>query len=169
MFTESDIERLQEILSLKNAGFPVKEVARFVQVEDEGDGRWQYLGACKPESLLNRAGLPLRRPVPWTLPAGHYRLITAVRLPSGDQLSSWRKLDLYADEDRTLPLRLRSWALETLRVRVFFLLRGWDSLSHPTLAKVLARFPHIQVLLDGWAYDLEAVARHLGRDPHSPP
>lgn len=37
MFTESDIERLQEILMLKNAGFSVKEIARFVQMEDEGD------------------------------------------------------------------------------------------------------------------------------------
>lgn len=37
MFTESDIERLQEILMLKNAGFSVKEIARFVRMEYEGD------------------------------------------------------------------------------------------------------------------------------------
>ena len=38
-----------------------------------------------------------------------------------------------------------------------------------SLAKALAGFPRIRVLLDDWAYDLEAVARHLGRDPDAPP
>lgn len=37
MFTDTDIERLQDILALKNAGFAIKEIARFIQLEDEGD------------------------------------------------------------------------------------------------------------------------------------
>ena len=120
-----------------------------------------------------------------TLPAGRYRVITTVRLPGGGQLASRCEWDLCAGGDRTLPLRLeeggeptehvlnelleRPQALDSLPVRVFFLVRGRDSPAQPTLAKVLARFPRIQVLLDDWAYDLEAVARHLGRDPDSPP
>ena len=175
-------------------------------------------------------------PGPWqngtlslTLPVGRYRVITTVRLPSGDQLASRCELDLRANKARTLPLRLRPWAIEDLltsqelpalsaetlegqtipdlfrmeggpvlalwleeggeptehvlnellehqealnalpiRVR-FLLLRGRDSLSQPTLAKALAQLPRVQVLLDDWTYDLEAVARHLGRDPDSPP
>lgn len=37
MFTDADIERLQDILMLKNAGFSIKEIARFIQLEDEGE------------------------------------------------------------------------------------------------------------------------------------
>lgn len=37
MFTDADIERLQDILMLKDAGFAVKEIAQFVRLEDEGD------------------------------------------------------------------------------------------------------------------------------------
>ena len=36
MFTDADIRRLQEILALKDAGFAIKEIARFVRLEDEG-------------------------------------------------------------------------------------------------------------------------------------
>lgn len=36
MFTDADIERLQDILMLKDAGFAIKEIARFVRLEDEG-------------------------------------------------------------------------------------------------------------------------------------
>ena len=163
-----------------------------------------------------------------TLPAGYYRVITTVRLPSGDQLASQCELDLHAGENRDVTLLLRPWALadmltdqelpvldaQTLQgqtlpdlfrtgdgptlalwleeggeptehvlnellehpgelgrlpIRVCFLVRGRASLSQPTLAKALNRFPQIQVLLDDWVYDLEAVARHLGRDPDSPP
>ena len=180
---------------------------------------WRLLA---PEGDWLDGGLTL------TLPAGRYRAITTVRLPGGGQLASRCEWDLCAGGDRTLPLRLRPWALDdmltdqelpalaagtldgqtlpdlfragdgpvlalwleeggeptehvlnellerpqaldSLPVRVFFLVRGRDSPAQPTLAKVLARFPRIQVLLDDWAYDLEAVARHLGRDPDSPP
>ena len=46
------------------------------------------------------------------LPAGRYRLITCVRLPVGDQLASRRDFTLQPGEDRTVPLRLREYALE---------------------------------------------------------
>ena len=36
MFTDADIERLQDILTLKDAGFAIKEIARFIRLEDEG-------------------------------------------------------------------------------------------------------------------------------------
>lgn len=36
MFTDADIERLQGILMLKDAGFAIKEIARFIRLEDEG-------------------------------------------------------------------------------------------------------------------------------------
>lgn len=37
MFTDADIARIQDILVLKSAGFQIKEIARFIQLEDEGD------------------------------------------------------------------------------------------------------------------------------------
>ena len=160
-----------------------------------------------------------------TLPAGQYRLITSVRLPSGDQLACRRELVLAPGACRAVPLRLRPWALDDLLTRqelpalpartldgaavpdlfrmgggpllalwleeggeptehvlnelmdrrtplpvpTVFLLRGRDSLSQPTLAAALGALEGVRPLLDDWAYDLEAVARHLGRDPDSPP
>ena len=163
-----------------------------------------------------------------TLPAGQYRVITSVRLPSGDQLASHCEAELRAGEERTVPLRLRPWtpddlltsqelpvlpartldaaeipdlfrmdsgpvlalwleeggeptehvlnellerrqALDSLPIRVLFLLRGRDGLDQPTLARALGVLDRAEALLDDWAYDLEAVARRLGRDPDSPP
>ena len=49
------------------------------------------------------------------------------------------------------------------------LFRSRDSLSQPTLARALECLPEARVLLDDWEYDLEAAARHLGRDPDDPP
>ena len=46
------------------------------------------------------------------LPVGHYRLITCVRLPGGDQLAARRDFTLRQGEDRTIPLCLREYALE---------------------------------------------------------
>ena len=46
------------------------------------------------------------------LPTGRYRLITSVRLPVGDQLAARRDLTLRPGEERTVPLRLREYALE---------------------------------------------------------
>lgn len=63
----------------------------------------------------------------------------------------------------------RAEDVAALPVQPVFLLRGRDSLSQPTLAAALKRIDRAQILLDDWAYDLEAVARHLGRDPDLPP
>ena len=160
-----------------------------------------------------------------TLAQGRYRVITTVRLPSGDQLAARREVELRAGEARTLPLRLRPWTAEDLLTRqtlpafsartlegaeipdlfrmgtgpvaalwveegaeptehvlnellarreaaslpLLFLVRSRDSLSQPTLARALERLPEARVLLDDWEYDLEAAARHLGRDPDDPP
>lgn len=41
MFTDTDIERLQDILMLKNAGFAIKEIAQFIRLEDEGTASLQ--------------------------------------------------------------------------------------------------------------------------------
>ena len=183
-----------------------------------GEG-WQALA---PAEQWASGGLTLE------LPAGRYRILTTVRLPSGDQLAARREWELPPGGEQTLSLRLRPWSLgdlltsqelpalsaqtlegepvhdlfrggngpvlalwleegaeptehllnelldhereaEELPAGILFLLRGRGSLSQPTLAKVLSRFPRIRVLLDDWAYDLEAVARHLGRDPDAPP
>ena len=60
-------------------------------------------------------------------------------------------------------------ALEALPVDVVFLLRSREALAQPTLARVLTGWPAVRVLLDDWAYDLEAVARLLALDPDAPP
>ena len=54
-------------------------------------------------------------------------------------------------------------------MRVLFLVRGRESLAQRTLAEVLARWDKPEVMLDDWAYDLEAAARCLGLDPESAP
>lgn len=163
-----------------------------------------------------------------TLPAGQYRLITTVRLPSGDQLALRQEVSVAAGEQHLVQLRFQPWVLDdlltdqelpvlpaktmdgeeildmfradgepvlafwleegreptehmlnelmerrdelaALPVRVLFLLRGQESVAQPTVARALARLRSVRVLLDDWAYDLETVARHLGRDADSPP
>lgn len=59
--------------------------------------------------------------------------------------------------------------LDMLPVRVIFLVRSRSSLHQATLAKVLSQWRRPEVLLDDWAYDLEAVARRLGQDPDALP
>lgn len=160
--------------------------------------------------------------------AGRYRIVTTVRLPSGDQLARYCEIALGEGEERTLSLTRRTWSAEDLLcsqtlpalsaagldgghipdlfrmgdgpvlalwleeggeptehllgelmnraeevkaipLRLLFLVRGRDSLSQPTLGLALSRLERVQVLLDDWAYDLEAAARCLGREPDSPP
>ena len=43
------------------------------------------------------------------------------------------------------------------------------SLHQAALAKVLAQWRRPEVLLDDWAYDLEAATRRLGQDPDALP
>ena len=54
-------------------------------------------------------------------------------------------------------------------VCTLFLVRGQESLAQPTLNRALERLEGTQAMLCGWTDDLESVARHLGRDPDSPP
>jgi len=183
-------------------------------------GGWRRL------SLTGRGWEGLECPL--CLPAGRYRVTTAVRLPSGDQLAARQDLDLEPGASRTLALRLRTFgledlltcrqlpslpavtldgaqipdaarwgtrpalllwleeggeptehvlnelaagqaALEALPVEVRLLLRGRESLEHPALAALLRRWPGIRVLLDDWAFDLEAAARCLTLDPERAP
>lgn len=160
-----------------------------------------------------------------TLPAGRYRLITAVRLPCGDQLAAHREVDLEAGAEQAIPLRLRPLSAgdlctcqtlpavpaqtlsgaeipdlfrmgdgpvlalwleagdeptehllnelarhqEALPVRPLFLVRDRKALAQPTLAGAVERLEGAQALLCDWDYELEAVARRLGRDPDTPP
>lgn len=180
---------------------------------------WQLL---TPEEKNWEAGWRL------ALPAGRYRIVTTVRLPSGDQLALSRETVLAAGEERAVRLQFRAWTLDDLftdqelpvlpaeglhgedipdlfrmgdgpvlalwleeggeptehmlnelierreelaglPLRVLFLLKGRESTAHPTVARAMARLESVRVLLDDWAYDLEAVARCLGRDADSPP
>ncbi len=59
--------------------------------------------------------------------------------------------------------------LDALPVRVLFLVRGRESLAQRTLARVLDGWDKPEVLVDDWAYDLEAAARCLGHDPECAP
>lgn len=59
--------------------------------------------------------------------------------------------------------------LSKLPIRIIFLLRGRECLSHPALSGLLNGWNQIEVLLDDWEYDLESTARHLACDPDTPP
>lgn len=58
---------------------------------------------------------------------------------------------------------------DAIGLPLLFLLRGTDGLTQPTLARTVARLHGACVLLDDWAYDMELVARQLGREPDDPP
>lgn len=60
-------------------------------------------------------------------------------------------------------------ALAALPLNVALLLRDGACANHPTLARLLAQWPELQVLVDDWAYDLEDAARWLTCDPDTPP
>ena len=88
---------------------------------------------------------------------------------SGPVLALWLEEGAEPTEHLLNELLDHERAVENLPAEILFLLRGRDSLPQPSLAKALARFPGVRVMLDDWAYDLETVARHLGRDPDAPP
>lgn len=91
------------------------------------------------------------------------------RMGSGTILALWLEEGGEPTEHLLNELMEHRQTLEGTDIQVLFLLKGRDSLTQPTLAKALALLPQVQVLLDDWAYDLESVARHLGRDPDAPP
>ncbi len=72
--------------------------------------RWTGKGwaPLSPEGAWQDGALAL------ALPAGCYRLITSVRLPSGDQLAARREVELAPGEEKTVSLRLRPLSGEDL-------------------------------------------------------
>lgn len=127
--------------------------------------------------------VPLR-PRPWavddllrpqTLPALAAETLDGERLPDlfrlgdGPVIALWLEEGQEPTEHVLNELTDRAGEVNALPVGLLFLLRGRDGRSQPTLAAALAKLNRTRVLLDDWAYDLEAVARHLGRDPDSPP
>lgn len=118
-----------------------------------------------PDDLLTSQELPvLSAQTPAGLPVPDL-----FRTGDGPVLALWLEEGGEPTEHVLNELMARGRELDTLPLRVLFLLRSRESASQPTLAAALARLSRTQVLLDDWAYDLEAVARHLGRDPDSPP
>lgn len=63
----------------------------------------------------------------------------------------------------------RQEAFRALPADIKFFVRSAESVKQPTLARVLHKWPEIQVLMDEWSFDLEEVARRLGCDPDRPP
>ena len=161
-----------------------------------------------------------------SLPTGEYRVITAVRLPNGNQFAAQRNFTLNAGTSVEMNLLFRSYALEDLlrcqqlpvmsaqtlhgdsvadlcrinsrpsvlfwleegseptehilnellsgsltaqSVNTVFLVRSREALNQPTLARTLAQYPEILVLLDDWAFDVDMVARCLTCDSERPP
>ena len=66
-----------------------------------------------------------------------------------------------------LASRQRAW--QGAPVEMILLLRGQDSLAHPSVAGFLREWNQSRVLFDDWYYDLEHVARCLTCDPDTPP
>ena len=91
------------------------------------------------------------------------------RMGDGPVLALWLEEGGEPTEHVLNELMDRAGETAALPVRLVFLVRGRDSLTQPTLAAALGKLSGVQVLLDDWAYDLEAVARCLGRDPDLPP
>ena len=112
--------------------------------------------------LLTSQALPA---VPARTPEGE-EIPDLFRMGDGPVLALWLEEGGEPTEHVLNELMERRGALP---VRIVFLVRGRDSLRQPTLAKALERLDRVRVLLDDWAYDLEAVARCLGRDPDLPP
>lgn len=122
--------------------------------------------SCRLEDLLGRQALPALsactpegQRIPNLFHASDGRPLLAVWLEEGGEPTEHLLHELLA----------RRQTLEALPLQVLFLVRGQDSTRQPTLAHVMAQWRSAQVLLDDWAYDLETVARCLGRDPDSPP
>lgn len=91
------------------------------------------------------------------------------RMDGGTVLALWVEEGGEPTEHMLNELIEREAQLAVMPVQVFFLVRGRESLPQPTLARALTRLKGVQAILDDWAYDLETVARHLGRDADSPP
>ena len=128
------------------------------------------------------------------LPAGRYRVITTVRLPSGDQQAASRVFTLGPGEALELPLLLRKPAPEDLLFSAALPLPGlfpdtgkpalllWlEPGAEPTehvlneLAEAEERLAALPLEVVSfrpggeWAFQVETVARHFTLDPERPP
>lgn len=106
-----------------------------------------------------------------TLPALPARTLEGERVPDLFRMGTGPVLALWLEEGAEPTEHVLNELLvrrEALALPVLFLLRGRDSLTQPTLARALAELDG-RALLDDWAYDMEAAARRLGREPDDPP
>lgn len=121
------------------------------------DYNWEDVLDSRAMPALSAAGLD-GRPVPDPLRQGG-RPVLVLWLEEGGEPTEHLLGELLECRDR----------LDVLPVRVLFLVRGRESLEQRTLARVLAGWDKPEVLVDDWAYDLEAAARCLGHDPEGAP
>ncbi len=106
-----------------------------------------------------------------TLPALSARTLEGKRVPDLFRMGTGPVLVLWLEEGAEPTEHVLNELLacrEALPLSVLFLLRGRESLTQPTLARALAELDG-RALLDDWAYDIETVARRLGREPDDPP
>lgn len=114
------------------------------------------------EDLLTCQPLPV---LPARLPGGE-TVPDLFRMGMGPVLALWPEEGAEPTEHVLNELLARQ---DALRVPLLFLLRGWDSLVQPTLARAVEQLHGTCVLPDDWAYDMEVTARQLGRAPDDPP
>lgn len=117
------------------------------------------------EDMLRRQAMPVIPAV--TLAGGH--VPDLCRMDRRPTLLLWLEEGSEPTEHLLNELAAGRQSLETLPLKILFLLRGRDSLRQPTLSGLLAQWENIRVLLDDWHYDLENVARQLTCDPSTPP
>ena len=106
-----------------------------------------------------------------TLPALSAQTLEGERVPDLFRMGTGPVLVLWLEEGAEPTEHVLNELLalrEVLPIPVLFLIRGRDSLTQPTLARALAELDG-RALLGDWAYDIEAVARRLGREPDDPP
>lgn len=120
------------------------------------------LRPCSVEDLLIHQELP-------AIPA---KTLDGTEVPDLFRMGTGPVLALWLEEGGEPTEHVLNELMEhqgPLPVGLLFLVRSRDSLSQPTLERALAALDGVRVLLDDWAYDLEAAARCLGRDPDLPP
>ena len=120
------------------------------------------LRPCSVEDLLIHQELP-------AIPA---KTLDGTEVPDLFRMGTGPVLALWLEEGGEPTEHVLNELMEhqgPLPAGLLFLVRSRDSLSQPTLERALAALDGARVLLDDWAYDLEAAARCLGRDPDLPP
>lgn len=106
------------------------------------------------------------------LPAMPIRLTDGEKVPDLFRMGMGPVLILWLEEGAEPTEHVLNELLarqDALRLPLLFLLQGTDSLSQPTLARAVKLLRGICAISDDWAYDMELVARQLGREPDDPP